>query len=391
MERLFLCGHTGSDNHGCEAIVRSTEKIYSSCGYKAKPCLATFAEQQDRRLGIEEICDLLPYSQYSSKAQRLFFGLLRKITSDPMQGQRLIQKKLWDSIEKGDLSLVIGGDTYCYGNPTVFMAHNKKMQIKGIPTVLWCCSVEKRKLNGEVLKDILSYDLIVARETISLQNLLDAGVPKEKTELCCDPAFLLSEKATDLPENFKEGNTIGLNLSSIVLNDEVRAAAEYFIERIISDTDMNICLIPHVYSVNPETGDLALLRNIYEKYSETGRVGIVSADLTCEKLKYIIGKTRFFIGARTHSTIAAYSKEVPTLVLGYSVKSRGIARDLFGTEKGNVIPYTRIKNKEDLLSAFYSLMEREQMLREHYKKVLPEYIVSVKNTAENICKRYHLN
>lgn len=34
MKKIFLCGHTGSTNRGCEAIVRSTVKILNECGVK---------------------------------------------------------------------------------------------------------------------------------------------------------------------------------------------------------------------------------------------------------------------------------------------------------------------------------------------------------------------
>lgn len=51
-----------------------------------------------------------------------------------------------------------------------------------------------------------------------------------------------------------------------------------------------------------------------------------------------------FIGVRIYVTIAAYSTEVPTLVLGYSVKSRGIAKDIFGSEENYVIPVQDISN-----------------------------------------------
>ena len=37
-----------------------------------------------------------------------------------------------------------------------------------------------------------------------------------------------------------------------------------------------------------------------------------------------------FAGARTHSTIAALSTGVPTLSFAYSIKARGINRDIFG-------------------------------------------------------------
>ena len=47
-------------------------------------------------------------------------------------------------------------------------------------------------------------------------------------------------------------------------------------------------------------------------------------------MKYAISKCRYFIGARTHSTIAALSSEIPTLSIGYSIKARGINEDIFG-------------------------------------------------------------
>ena len=70
------------------------------------------------------------------------------------------------------------------------------------------------------------------------------------------------------------------------------------------------------------------------------------------QLKGYIAKCRFFVGARTHATIAAYSTEVPTLVVGYSIKSRGIAKDIFGSEENYVIPIEQIKEENKLTQAF---------------------------------------
>ena len=61
----------------------------------------------------------------------------------------------------------------------------------------------------------------------------------------------------------------------------------------------------------------------------------------------IISKCRFFVVARTHATIAAYSTGVPTIVISYSVKSRGIARDLFGDEKGYAVSWKSLINKDE--------------------------------------------
>ncbi|MDO5124139.1 MAG: polysaccharide pyruvyl transferase family protein [Eubacteriales bacterium] len=387
MKNLFLCGHTGCANRGCEAIVKSTAQLFKDAGFCEKPFLATFKPSQDTRANIEEIAELVPYGDYQSKLQRGICAIRRKLT-DPLAGQNIIQKALWSKIQKGDLSLVIGGDTYCYGTPTVHIAHNSKMKKEGNPTVLWCCSVEKSALSGETLWDIKNYDLIVARESETYQNLLQAGVEKDKLLFSCDPAFNLKAGETALPVGFCEGNTVGINLSPMVMNPKVQEACHHLIESILDTTDMTVCFIPHVYSTNPNTQDMKILTDFYEKYKDTGRVCIVDKDLTCNELKYIIGKTRFFIGARTHSTIAAYSSKVPTLVLGYSVKSIGIAKDLFGSHEGFVIPYDTIDQKDTVTRAFEEIVKKEDEIRKRLDTTLTDYIASSKEVTNKIFKRY---
>ena len=74
------------------------------------------------------------------------------------------------------------------------------------------------------------------------------------------------------------------------------------------------------------------------------------------------------------ATIAAYSTGVPTLVVGYSVKARGIARDLFGTEDGYVLPVQQLRESDELTRAFVRLYEKRDAIRAHLNKTLPGYI-----------------
>ncbi len=114
------------------------------------------------------------------------------------------------------------------------------------------------------------------------------------------------------------------------------------IEHILKETDMAIALIPHV--IWDDSDDRIPLMQLYERYKKSGRV-LVIEDQNCSKLKYAISKCRFLLGARTHSTIAAYSSGIPTLVVGYSVKARGIARDLFGDEEQYSLSVQRLKKR----------------------------------------------
>ena len=55
------------------------------------------------------------------------------------------------------------------------------------------------------------------------------------------------------------------------------------------------------------------LKLLYDMYKYSNRI-ILIGDHNCEEIKGYISRCRFFIGARTHATIAAYSTKVPTLV-----------------------------------------------------------------------------
>ena len=129
----------------------------------------------------------------------------------------------------------------------------------------------------------------------------------------------------------------------------VKQNYDNFVEFILEKTDQNIALIPHV--VWGHNDDRQPLKILYDRFRDSGRVFMVE-DAPAEVLKGYISQCSFFVGARTHSTIAAYSSGVPTLVMGYSVKSRGIATDLFGTYKNYVIPVQEIEDPFALVRSY---------------------------------------
>lgn len=144
---------------------------------------------------------------------------------------------------------------------------------------------------------------------------------------------------------------------------------------------MHICLIPHVFWKNNR--DLEPLKYLYEQTAEKDRICVIESG-TAAELKGYISRCRFFIGARTHSTIAAYSSLVPTLVVGYSIKSKGIARDLFGNEENYVLPVQGLKIKTDLRDRFIWLMEHENDISARLQAVIPDYIDMAKVDLKTI-------
>ena len=378
MKRIFLYAHGGSGNHGCEAIVRSTINLLGQEGVT----LISSRPEEDTYYGIDKVCNII--KDRSSKLNKKCLAFIKAYLSLKLKGDYIPMDKLWyaesfSNIKKGDIALSIGGDNYCYADVKKYVMLHDMLKDRGAKTVLWGCSVEPDVIaNPEIAADLARYDLITARETISYEALKKVN---PNTVLVADPAFTMNPEETELPKGFAVGNTVGINLSPMAIERETSKGIAYenyknLIKHILDNTDMQVALIPHVIW---EDGDdrIPLIR-LYEEFKETGRVVMVEDHNSCQ-LKYIISKCRFFVGARTHSTIAAYSNLVPTLVLGYSVKARGIAKDIFGTYENYVVPVQHLKNENDITNAFSYICNNEK----HIKEKLVQYTTEWKQKTYN--------
>ena len=144
---------------------------------------------------------------------------------------------------------------------------------------------------------------------------------------------------------------------------------------------MNVALIPHVRIKG--TDDIDALKPIYNRFSETNRIVMFDdMNLGCKQLKGYISRCRFFVGARTHSVIAAYSSCVPALALGYSVKANGIAKDIFGYTENLVIPVQTLNSSEEVIKSFDYLLENEKKIKDYLETIMPEYKEKAKISGE---------
>lgn len=375
MKKFFLYGHNGSGNHGCEAIVRSTCKILREGFGEVDIVLASGNTNEDRKYGLDKVTALVneqnPVSKMSLPYISAYLNL--KFKKNGLEAEKLAYRKTFYNVYKDTIAFSIGGDNYCYpGYERFTMLHNM-LRERNIKTVLWGCSVEPSKINDFMKEDLVNYDLIIARETLTYDALKGIGA---NVKLYPDPAFQLNKIEKELPKNFKENNTVGINISPMVMNKEsiLGITIENYIELmkyILENTDMNVVLIPHVIWED-NNDDRKPSKFLYDKFKDTNRVVLIEDD-NCEVLKGYISRCRFFIGARTHSTIAAYSTCVPTLVIGYSVKAKGIAKDIFGTYENYVLPVQSLSNKDDLINAFEWMKNNEDDIRKHLNKFMPGY------------------
>lgn len=380
--KYYIYAHGGSGNHGCEAIVRTTATML-----KDKSYLFSFRPGEDYKYGVSEILTISKYSK-NVKTNYPFLYYPARIWKLLFKKSNMFEKMLNRCIVNEGrgckIALSVGGDNYCYGEPVWLMEINRALCKMGKKTVLWGCSIEPELLKlASVREDLERYSLIIARESITYNALREFGI-STKIRFYPDPAFSLPVGKAILPASAH--GYIGINFSNYILKtaknpDLAYKCIEHTIEYILSATSYDIAFIPHV--VWEGKSDLDLLYPLYKKYYKSGRVYLVE-DSNCCDLKATIAQCKFFIGARTHATIAAYSTMVPTLVIGYSVKAKGIARDLFGTEKGYVLSAESIDNIDDITKAFLFIKNNEEKIRAHYRESMKSYISKAYKAANDV-------
>ena len=371
-DKIVLYMHAGSDNHGSEAIANCL------CKLLPKPAiLTTCRADQDALYSLPKLCSEIIEEKNVDRNffTHCFFYFRKKVLKDPESYMRYAYAPVCGKNMR-KLNISIGGDNYCYENMLErLIMSNRMFHRGGAKTMLYGCSIEPELLKRpEIAADMKLYDGIVARESITYEALCSLGI-QEKVFLCPDPAFLLDTECLPLPEGWKEGKMVGINISPMIVENEKKDGITLenyrgLIQYILENTDLNVALIPHVVWKGGD--DRTTIAKLWESFADTGRV-LQIADAQASQLKGYISRCRMFIGARTHATIAAYSSCVPTLVVGYSVKARGIAKDLFGTDENYVLPVQKLERKEELIGAFQWLLDNENDMRAHLETMMPAY------------------
>jgi len=178
---------------------------------------------------------------------------------------------------------------------------------------------------------------IFAREFVTIDYIKSIGVT-ENIYLVADPAFIMDPvKLKGIEDMLSlDEETIGINFSPLmakyVTGGDIEAwtrRATLIIDTVAQATELPIYLVPHV--TNPGSNDHEFMqRALSHTKDQNGTTTLVPPDYNATEMKWIISQMTLFAGARMHSMIAALSTDVPTLSFPYSIKARGINRDIFG-------------------------------------------------------------
>ena len=394
MKNIMIILNAVVYNRGSEALVRGLSKMCKKC-YSDSIITLVSAEKNFGKdiVDIENIDIYCKKIKYSEKSIWKYISKLFEKIKLINLAYIIRYKQLLKEAKKQDIIVIVGADNYDirYNMQKGLYRLNTLLRKKtNAKLILYDCSFDENDITDLLLKDIENVDYITVREPISRENISKRVKNSDKIYYYPDPAFVMDPQETKLDSLFNNRDVVGINVSDLITRKKYGSDADAIInsyhkliEYILENTDMGIALIPHVMN----NSDLSALKLIYSKYTNNNRVILIeNEELNAKELKYIISKCKLYVGARTHSTIAAYSSCVPTLVLGYSIKSKGIAKDLFGTDEQYVLPVSNLDDEMYLVNGFKFLLQNEESIRQELKNIMPQYIKKAESVSELILK-----
>ena len=381
-QKIMLYGIGSLRNKGCEALVLSSINQFPN---NSEIVLASFDYQNDKNKYKEKISKIVDHhkhdeTKFSEKDKKAFIELQNK-PWNTYDYECFYERDVIKEMKDADLCIHIGGDNYCYGVNEWIYAATKTSKSLGKKTVLWGASLYDDIIDLSLIEDLKRYDLLILREKISY-NAIKKYIPEEKLVLMPDPAFSLKQKKVTLNKWYNErDNIIGINLSPLTIKtEENEKAIDNLIRYILNKTNYSIALIPHV--TVDEANDLTVLEKIKDKYKNEKRIYLDKKEYNSQEIKSIIGKCDLLIASRTHASIAAYSQCIPTLVIGYSVKSRGIAEMIFGNYKDYVLTMDELIGNK-LVEKFKKINNN----KDNIKKTLETKMKNIKKESSSMYKK----
>ncbi|GAB3093703.1 polysaccharide pyruvyl transferase family protein [Lysobacter terrae] len=400
MKTFYLSGQRTFGNRGCEAIVRSTVALLrAQCG-DVEVLVPSLDIERDRAQwpdaadhGVRFVRAYLPrVAGYWVHLQRLPVPFLKRARW-PFPMPSWLRQQLADV----DAVLAVGGDNYSldYRIPSPVMGLDRYAMDLGKPVILWGASVgpfdREPGFVPAVKRHLARMNFIAVRESASYRYLTEK-LGLANVVLMADPAFMLGRETIDYARFWPRcpNGVLGVNISSLIERykrpeQDLRAEVAEFIRRAVRDYGLGVLLVPHVNPLQGEHsgGDATYMADLLERLQDLGdSVTMMPHELNAAQTKYVISQFRFFVGARTHSTIAALSSGVPTVSIAYSVKARGINRDLFGNEDA-VLPTTEL-SADRLQRSLDWLIQEERRLQETLARRIPELQEQAKTAAARV-------
>lgn len=324
MKKIGLLGLTFSDsNKGCMALAYSFYNILNELYPSEKLDIVVFS---DHKYSFDHI---------KKSNINLFTYNIKNISSILSLNSEIKKCDIFFDFTEGD------SFTDIYGLKRFFKFSFVKWLVLKNKKSLVLCPQTYGPFNSMLSKKI-ARNIIKKAKYICTRDVMSTKYIKQLTNLEVDTytdiAFVLPCK---IKENLRLENKIkvGININALLCNGGYNSNNQFqlktnyldylqkMIEYLIGEKKYHIYLIPHVYSDNmPEIeNDFLWCKKIKEIYPVCE---ISKQYFDPMEIKGVISQMDVFIGARMHSTIAAFSTYVPVIPFSYSRKFEGLFESL---------------------------------------------------------------
>lgn len=277
---------------------------------------------------------------------------------------------LWADVRACDFVLDIGAgdsfsDIYGTGRFLRYMAAKNIVHLAGKPLIVSPQTIgpfSRAWVRRVALNTLGRSAAVFARDEASIRFLRDLG-HRGHVELASDVALLLPYD----PPPDRSGDDrvrVGLNISGLLMNggytkaNMFGLAVDYpglmrrVIARFLEKPDCEIHLVPHVLSESmPVEDDWRASERIAAEFGD--RVHLAPRFTSPGAAKSYIAGLDFFMGARMHACIAAFSSGVPVVPLAYSRKFSG----LFGALGYSYTLDCTTEREEDIEAGIFALFD----------------------------------
>lgn len=302
-------------------------------------------------------------------------GLLRAI----FRYKRTI--KTWRIYKAADAVLDIGvGDSFAdiYGKPrfnSIFGQYRLGMRF-GLPYCILPQTIgpySDTKIRKRAIKGIRFAKCVMTRDKKSFDYLKEIFPEKDVTE-CIDVAFFMPFEHQTFEPGFIH---VGLNISALLwhggytrnnqfgLKCDYQSLVRSIIDYFLSLKGVKLHLVPHVVGGERHVeNDYAVSYDLWREYKNEH---LVLSPLFLDPIiaKSYISGLDFFMGARMHATIAAFSTCVPVVPMAYSRKFNGLFIDTLSY--GDLVDMKTFTN-EDALQTIKDCFARRDKEKELIKE-----------------------
>lgn len=331
----------------------------------------------------------------------LLFALASRLLPASLRTPLLSRNRYMKEILESDLVFALsGGDSFSdiYGISRFIYVGLPQLLILLAGKRLICLPQTIGPFRSPLVRAVAKYilgrcEVIYSRDQTSLdatRRLLNRSDSDDRLRFCYDLAFDVDPvrpqrlEIEGLPKwTSNSPPLVGFNISGLLLaggytqKNMFQFQVDYetlvtrMIEFLVEEKSATVLLVPHVFG---PSGDLesdpgaceAIFNKLRPKYE--GRIGIARGSYRYDEIKYLIGMSDFFVGARMHACIGAISQHIPTVSIAYSDKFAGVMQAIGA---GDLVVDPRRMNLEEMIATLGHAYDRRESVRSQLEKRMP--------------------